>query len=376
MGSNILSVDSFFDNEESTNNFKIEKTPEYLDYSWQTYRAISLILILILIFVFKIAEDYLVKYNFESELISIYRVFSFFMLINIVIYLFLVTYNRYRSTLKGQKGAKGQRGKRGIPGESSNCDICTPKLSTFKKKTKYIPIKEHIRNVDTVVDVENIGNAGWKQLDSVRTSPQSPVGSNFISILDNTSLGVNCSNDSTCRQSPNYSKDSKPIIGVAANFSKIEDNITSLQYFIDKNNKHSNSIYKPGLLGRRRFGNSRNKGKKLNFVCPPNSAIYKVDSVSNNKNIKGLKFYCQDIDTGENVSILDNDNKKVDGFTFGKNPREDDRLLYFKSVECNPIKAKNQDDKYYPTFISEVSGNYNLESVKNLSFSKCSYYAK
>ena len=137
------------------------------------------------------------------------------MLINIVIYLFLVTYNRYRSTLKGQKGAKGQRGKRGIPGESSNCDICTPELSTFKKKTKYIPIKEHIRNVDTVVDVENIGNAGWKQLDSVRTSPKSPVGSNFISILDNTSLGVNC-NDSTCRQSPNYSKVGKPIkTGVA-----------------------------------------------------------------------------------------------------------------------------------------------------------------
>ena len=90
-------------------------------------------------------------------MISIYRIFAFFMLINIVVYLFLVTYNRYRTTLIGQKGAKGPRGKRGLSGESNNCDICTPKLSTFKKKTIYIPKKEYIRNAETVIDVSDIG---------------------------------------------------------------------------------------------------------------------------------------------------------------------------------------------------------------------------
>ena len=81
-------------------------------------------------------------------------------------------------------------------------------------------------------------------------------------------------------------------------------------------------------------------------------------------NIKGLKFYCQDIETGENVKLLDNSNNKVDGYSFGKVPKEDDKFFYFKSVECNSIKDKNSNDKYYPTFFSNVSGTYNLDSVK------------
>ena len=373
----ILSKNSLFENTNNQqNNFSKDKTPEYLNFSWQVYRIISLTLILILIFLFKIAETYLVKLEFDDELIRIYRVFSFFMLLNIVVYLFLVTYNRYRSTVKGPKGLKGQRGKRGNQGESSNCDICTPKISTMKKKSRYIPRKEYIKNAETVVDVETINTKGWQQLNSVRTEPGSngPVGSNFISVLDNTSIGINCSNDDSCRNSGEYSSKGKPIIGVAGNFDKYNNNITSLQYFVDKNNKHSNRIYRPKLLGERRFGNLKNKGTKVNFVCPENSAIYKVESVSNNKNIKGLKFYCQDIETGKNVELVDANNQKVDGFTFGKVPKEDDKFLYFKSVECNSIQDKNDEDKYYPTFISNVSGNYNDEAVKNLSFNKCSYY--
>lgn len=376
----ILSKNSFFGNEDNNqkNNFKTEKTPEYLNFSWQVYRAVSLFIILILIFVFKIVETYLSRYDFDDELISIYRVFSFFMLLNIVVYLFLVTYNRYRSTIKGPKGERGPRGKRGFQGESSNCDVCSPKISTIKKQNRYIPRKEYIKNVDTLVDVELLGTKGWKQLNSVKTQPgiDGAVGSNFIPILDNTSLGINCSNDETCKKSDEYSKNGKPIIGVAANFDKYNNNITSLQYFVDGNSKHSSRIYKPNLLGRRRFGNLKNKGSKLNFVCPSNSAIYKVESVSNNKNIKGLKFYCQDIETGNDVQIIDSDNKKVDGFTFGKVPSEDDKFLYFKSVECNPVQDKNDEDKYYPTFISNVSGEYNIDSVKNLSFNKCSYFKK
>ena len=379
MSNDIMNMNSFFDNEEkSENNFKVEKTPEFLDYSWQVYRAVSLTIILLLIFGFKIAETYLVKYEFSDEMISMYKVFAFFMLINIVVYLFLITYNRYRSTVKGPKGPKGPRGKRGITGESNNCDICTPKLSSFKKQQRYIPKKEYIRNVETVVDVEDIGKKGWKQLNSIKTIPgKTPVGSNFIPVLDNTSIGINCKNDDeTCEKSPEYSSKEKPIIGVAANFNKYNNNITSLQYLVDRNNKHSSRIYRPKLLGKRRFGNLKNKGNKMNFVCPPNSAIYKVDSVSTNNNIKGLKFYCQDIETGENVKLIDNSNNKVDGYSFGKVPKEDDKFFYFKSVECNSLKDKNSNDKYYPTFFSNVSGTYNLDSVKNLSFNKCSYFSK
>ena len=90
MSNDILNMNSFFDNEEkSENNFKVEKTPEFLDYSWQVYRVVSLTIILLLIFGFKIAETYLVKYEFSDEMISMYKVFAFFMLINIVVYLFI-----------------------------------------------------------------------------------------------------------------------------------------------------------------------------------------------------------------------------------------------------------------------------------------------
>ena len=194
MSNDILNINSLPDKEKSKNNFEIKKTPEYLDYSWQVYRAVSLTIILLLIFGFKIAENYLVDYEFDEEMISIYRIFAFFMLINIVVYLFLVTYNRYRTTLIGQKGAKGPRGKRGLSGESNNCDICTPKLSTFKKKTKYIPKKEYIRNAETVIDVSDIGKEGWRQSESLKSNggffcnddTQEPRGSNFIPVLDNT----------------------------------------------------------------------------------------------------------------------------------------------------------------------------------------------
>jgi hypothetical protein len=378
----ILNKNTFFGNQDEQdfkNNFKKEKTPVYLDYSWQVYRVVSLTIILLLIFGFKILELYLKDMGFDDDLLSIYKVFAFFALLNIIVYLFLLTYNRYRSTIRGPKGTNGVRGKRGNQGESNNCDICTPKLATFKKQNKYVPKKEYIENVDTVVDVSEIGTKGWKQLDSIRTTPgeTQPVGSNFIPVLDNTSIGVNCNkNDDTCETSEQYSKDGKPIIGVAANFDKYNNNITSLQYFVDKNMKHSERVYKPQLLGKRRFGNLKNKGAKLNFMCPPNSAIYKVDSVTSNKNIKGLKFYCQDIETGKNTQLLDSNNSKVDGFTLGKEPKEDDKFYYYKSVQCNSIKDKYDDDKYYPTFISNVSGSFNDTTVKNLSFNKCSYFKK
>ena len=105
----------------SVNN---EKTPFYLDYSWQVYRAVFLLIIFLLFFVFNRLEQYLVVRDFDPFLIKVYKVISFFALINISIYLFMVAFNRYRSTMKGKKGPKGPRGKRGLQGKNSNCDIC------------------------------------------------------------------------------------------------------------------------------------------------------------------------------------------------------------------------------------------------------------
>ena len=67
----------------------------------------------------------------------------------------MVTFNRYRSTMKGKKGAKGPRGKRGLQGKNSNCDICNKKTYTMKKMYKKIDKPEKVKNEDVVVDMSS-----------------------------------------------------------------------------------------------------------------------------------------------------------------------------------------------------------------------------
>ena len=136
----------------------------------------------------------------------------------------------------------------------------------------------------------------------------------------------------------------------------------------------------PAKLGNR-FGKSENQGEKLNFVCPNNSAVYKVESLSNNNGIVGLKFHCQDVNTGKDVLVQDKNNYKSYGYTFGREPKENSKNYYYKSVQCNPVQVKDMTGRkkskisqFYPTFISEVSGQANDKVLENLRFHKCSYY--
>jgi len=397
-----------------------EKVPFYLDYSWQTYRAFFLSIILILFFVFKGVENYLVNIKFDPFLVNVFNIVSFFTLINITIYFFMVTFNRYRSIVKGEKGPKGPRGKRGLQGANSNCDICNVKTSTMKKMYNKPPQKEEIKNEDIVVDMSNPPDKGWRLLNSINTNKGINNGQNvddyynnpgnYLNIMDNSYIGVDCkkTNDllsSSCidystQVDETYKKqreinlvrtdtntgdtssidiiEQRPMIGVAANTNN--NKVTSLQYFVDNNAKHSRRRYTPELLGKR-FGSGENKGEKLNFVCPNNSAIYKVESLSDNKGIAGLKFHCQDVITGKDVLVQDKNNYKSYGYTIGKEPKENSKKYYYKSVQCNPVQAKDMNgekktkiSQFYPTFISEVSGQADKDILKNLKFHKCSYF--
>lgn len=397
-----------------------KKVPFYLDYSWQVYRAVFLSIIFILFFVFKGIENYLVNREFDKFLINVFNIVSFFTLINITIYFFMVTFNRYRSTVKGKKGPRGPRGKRGLQGSNSNCDICNVKTSTMKKMYNKAPLKEEIKNEDVVVDMANPPDKGWRVLNTINTKRGTRGGQivddyfsnpdKYLNVMDNSYIGVDCKkttdlSGSSCfnystRRNQTYKKqktinlfrtdketgdtssldvvEQRPIIGVAANTSN--NKVTSLQYFVDNNAKHSKRRYTPELLGNR-FGKGDNKDEKLNFVCPNNSAIYKVESLSNNNGIVGLKFHCQDVKTGKDVLVQDKNNYKSYGYTFGREPKENSKNYYYKSVQCNPVQAKNMTGRkkskisqFYPTFISEVSGEADDKVLKNLKFHKCSYY--
>lgn len=386
-----------------------EKVPFYLDYSWKVYRAVFLLLIFLLFFVFNRIEYYLVQQDFDPFLIKVYKIISFFALVNISIYLFMVAFNRYRSTMKGKKGPKGPRGKRGLQGKNSNCDICNKKTYTMKKMYRKIDKPENVKNEDVVVDMSSPPDKGWRLLETdTNISGYDANPSNYLNVMDNTYIGTECLSGENCSEIEDGTRDAtenntyvknkqitlqrgndpndavtvieqRPIIGVAANVRNKK--ISSLQYFVDNNAKHTKRRYTPELLGSR-FGNAKNVGEKNNFICPNNSAIYKVDSLSDSKGIVGLKFHCQDIDTGKEVLVQDKENNKSYGYTFGINPTEEEKDYFFKSVKCEPLQAKNEDpessqkevSQFYPTFISEVSGSGNDKVVKNLKFHKCSYY--
>jgi hypothetical protein len=175
----------------------------------------------------------------------------------------------------------------------------------------------------------------------------------------------------------------KPIIGVAANYNKNENKITALQYFYDKNKVHNSKKYDIGI---KKTGTSTNETigehdtgsdltEKYNFMCPPNSAINKVEGSYDSMGIRGLKFYCQDITTGKQVKAYNNNNRLVDGVTFGIEPNPSDENYHYDKSECHPHKLEGMN-KQYPTFISNIDGTYNpkKENITNVSFNQCSLY--
>ena len=115
----------------------------------------------------------------------------------------------------------------------------------------------------------------------------------------------------------------------------------------------------------------------MNFVCPKNTAINRVESLSDNYGLVGLKYHCSDIFTGKEALLQDSNNVKNYGYTVGIEPKLNNKEYYYKSVECQPINVKPTNDNdgiYYPTFFSEVSGEGNKKMVNNLKFHNCSYY--
>ena len=112
----------------------------------------------------------------------------------------MVTFNRYRSTVKGKIGPRGGRGKRGLQGGNTNCDICSAKTYTMKKMYKKMPKKETIKNEDLVIDMSSPPDKGWRLLNTETTpTAQSNSGEsgNYLNIMDNTYIGSKCSSDDT-----------------------------------------------------------------------------------------------------------------------------------------------------------------------------------
>ena len=383
---------------------KTEKPkPKYLELTWRFYRNVSYIILFLSFVILKYVYDIFVQRGADDYVLKLYRILSFFIIINLVTYAFLVSYHKYRSSVKGVKGPPGKRGKRGPQGLSESCNICEKKIGTFRRNRKVHDKKEYVKEIPTI-DFENEKQTGWYTLQNkykydcnvnvsggVANQNDATESNNnkIFTILNQTTLGPeNGNNTNNSIKSPT-SNPNKPIIGAAANFNKNNGTLYTLQYMYDRNKEHDPLNHKVGLLGgpNGKFGINTDKGEKHNFLCPPNSAIYRVDTVSDPKGIRGLKFYCQDIISGKQVKALDNDNKEVSGVVFGVEPRPDTKTLNYQTTQCNSTKVKVYDTlkkngnkknttyrKIIPTFFSDVGASSDNKNIKNVKFNKCSYY--
>jgi hypothetical protein len=124
------------------------------------------------------------------------------------------------------------------------------------------------------------------------------------------------------------------------------------------------------------------------FKAPPGSAIYKIETYNTlddgNKPgvLKGIKFYCRDIITSEDVLIKDENGNKNLYICFGYNIDDNIEKTNYLNVNVNsftaPISSTPDNTKtiikYYPSFISSTSVLYDNLNIIGLEINSCVYY--
>tara|TARA_B110000967_G_scaffold200881_1_gene237341 strand:+ start:414 stop:1652 length:1239 start_codon:yes stop_codon:yes gene_type:complete len=370
------------------NKIEEQKDFQFSNISWKTYRSVSILILFSSIFFSHFLKLHFDKSNTDPYLNMVLNILLLFFIFNLAIFLFYKTYYKYITSKKGAKGKSGKRGTRGIPGKNDNCDISTRKIGNFVRDKKIFK-KEIIEDdEDTIIDFDKLEKMkkGWYNINSKNDINN---GGN----ITNNIIGISCNNEQYCRKFGLNNKSAekknktnnndKPIIGAMVNYNKNTNKVIAIQYLYDRNKTHTKHKHNIGNFGSTSNNinagtlgdyNNQSKGiEKHNFSCPKNSAIYKVEGMYDNEGMRGLKFHCQDITTGKLVKSYNNNNKKVYGVTFGLEPNPGTDNYHYDKSECSMFKHNN---KYYPTFISNIGGQYDKQkkNIQNMSFNKCSFY--
>ena len=374
-----------------SNKIEEEKAFQSSNISWKTYRGISIIILFISIFLSHFLKLHFEKRNTDPYLNMVLNILLLFFIFNLAIFLFYKTYYKYITSKKGNKGNTGKRGVRGIPGKNDNCDISKRKIGNFVRDKKIFK-KEIIEDEeDTIIDFEKLEQMkkGWYNIRKDSIGKQNHDGGK----ITNNIIGISCNKNKYCKKfglNNKYAEkknktnnNDKPIIGAMVNYNKNTNKVIAIQYLYDRNKHHQKHKYNIGNFGSTSNNvnsgtigdyNNQSKGiEKHNFVCPKNSAIHKVEGMYDNEGMRGLKFHCQDITTGKLVKSYNNNNKQVYGVSFGLEPKANTENYHYDKSECSMYKHNN---KYYPTFISNIGGEYDRKkkNIQNLSFNKCSFY--
>ena len=385
-------------NKSIVSNNHLKLKPKYFEISWQTYRILGFVFFALSFGIMKYIVDYFSKTIEDKELISILKIISFFFILNFGTFLFITIYYKYRKSIKGAKGRKGPQGKRGPQGDSSYCNICKEKSGSYRREFKNKSLKEEIVP-SVMLSFSSDVPPYWKILNrnlvinkkKFRIMTPSYLGPGFKSDVENSLLKPRIPSDKIVNEAlkpripsdeiVNEALDSdsirvKPIIGLSASYNKETGEIYSIMFLKDKNKIHNPRKYKYTPISKNVIGKTEKMGIGIEFKCPKNSAIYKVELYHNREIIKSIRFYCADIETGKPIDVLDPSTNKIRKYaTIGLNVSNNNSNLVQEMVEAGHFLANG---KYYQTFISQVGAylNKDTKQIYSLGFLRSSLFIK
>ena len=364
-----------------------EPKMEYLN--WKIPFAIGLFITVFMAYFLIYVKEYLIGRLNNDIFKRMYNIFVVLLLLNLIMATYTVTLYYYRINKNGMKGVKGTYGKIGSSGKDNQCDLFTPKTKTFNLSQD---IKIEPYNVDTsktdaiskyTVDVDDTYEPKWKRM---YVDDDNPVKDNYLG-----SKYTSCLRDNKCDEVDNINaeedadkaKNFRPFTGALCNYevnnNNTMGNVNSLQFTYNKDD--SSNYEKIELVGTK-LGYTDNEDIGDNFKCPANSAIYKIETLHDEDRvssegtdygtIKGIKFHCRDIATGNPVKILDSNNNEVDNVSFGIEPKSNNNQFVYDSVECGNKQVRGE---VLPGFVSNYTALHSdKHGINTLAINQCSYY--
>jgi hypothetical protein len=361
------------------------------------------------------------KEIYDTNFLIIYDFFSYFLLINILILGFIITYYHYKISIPGLKGPNGVRGNIGNQGKDSYCGVCE------KRDNHFLP-KDNPENLDNLMDTSNIDNfiknnriKEIKYKNSIkglsnRWNAYTNLNSDFKHIGDTS---MKCNGNTYYKKPENTftsnTKTNSPggmvkesckdsgilqsntfINGAILRIDPKTKDLYSLQYRNNKEEKKGKKYetktehlggsfgkwggqdmiikYKDKKEKKEHIIKSSDRGAYYDFECPKNSGIYRIDTLHNSPGlesggIKGIKFFCRDTKTGKDIKLDMPYGRNQNGAYFGHHPNIHNKNLIYKRAVCNKIKKNN---KLIPSFISGV-GAVHGQKINSLKIYNCSY---
>ena len=381
---------------------------------WKIPFSIGFIGSFVVLFLLVFLKDKFIGLADNQMFSDFYPIFVILIVINCAIATYTVSVYYYRIRKPGLKGPRGIPGARGEKGPSKRCDITSHKVKRFKFKK--IPNPEKY-----VVDVSVLDNATL-DLDKARITPEwSTSNVRGPTDVSKSILGTGvskCIKDGDCELKQNIGvkelivneetgeqeivRTNKPFNGAVLTYSKNprgdDGDIHAIQFTYDKNDKIlkkskeveliEDYVEKDGKIIKKdgKIGLRNNKGVGVDFSCPPHSALYKIETLHSNDNknksggLKGIKFHCRDITTGEKRRLLNEKNDNVYEAVYGVEPTPENREYNYSSTQCPNIERElynSSETVKIPGFLANldaVSGaNTGIQAMK---FNYCSYYHK